>query len=215
MNETASRRPGQAALGRRGAAHRAGAAAVARFGHKADRRRRPAHAGRGCARSLRGGAAARRRMRRRSRPSAAQLLEREDAPSLRRVFNLTGTVLHTNLGRARAGRERRSQPPSTAMRYAVALEFDLGGGAARRARRSCARPALRADRRRGRARRQQQRRRRAARAQHASAPASEAIVSRGELIEIGGAFRMPDIMARAGARLVEVGTTNRTHLEGL
>ena len=90
-------------------------------------------------------------------------------PSQRRVFNLTGTVLHTNLGRALLA-EEAIEAAVAAMRSPTTLEYDLLGAG------------------------------------------RDVIVSRGELIEIGGAFRIPDIMARAGCRLVEVGTTNRTHL---
>src|SRR5688500_18437391 len=138
-----------------------------------------------------------------------QLVERE-RPSLRPALNATGVVLHTNLGRAPLAARAIQAIAETASgacnleydvesgdrgsRYvhAVALLRELTGAEDAIVVNNCASALVLA--------------------LNSLANRREAIVSRGELIEIGGSFRVPDIMAKSGATLVEVGTTNRTHL---
>jgi L-seryl-tRNA(Ser) seleniumtransferase len=141
---------------------------------------------------------------------AGAMLEEARRPRLRRVVNATGIILHTNLGRAPLAAAAIAAVAEVATGYAD-LEFDLADG--RRGSRHAAVSGLFR--------------------RLTGAPAAlvvnnnaaavllaltvvagdgEAIVSRGELVEIGGSFRIPDVVRQSGARLVEVGTTNRTRL---
>jgi L-seryl-tRNA(Ser) seleniumtransferase len=144
---------------------------------------------------------------------AGQVQERLHArqqPSLRAVFNLTGTVLHTNLGRAPLPEEALEALLRCAG-TAVNLEYDLDTGG--RGDRDVHVEALLCELT-GAAAATVVNNNAAAVLLILSALAArrEVLVSRGELVEIGGAFRIPDIMRQAGARLIEVGTTNRTRL---
>ena len=137
-------------------------------------------------------------------------VEHGEQASLRRVINATGVILHTGLGRAPLAPEARRAIENAAAGYCN-LEFDLDRG--RRGSRQSHVEALVCA---------------ASRSEAAAvvnnnaaavllmldtlARGREVVVSRGELVEIGGSFRIPDIIAASGARMREVGTTNRTHL---
>ena len=133
-----------------------------------------------------------------------------ERPHLRRVINATGVIVHTNLGRAPLADAAVDALRDAAGGYSN-LEYDLGAGErgsrhvhvtallreitgaeAAMAVNNCAAAVLLAS--------------------AALAGGRELVVSRGQLVEIGGSFRIPDVVAQSGARLVEVGTTNRTRL---
>src|SRR4051812_15221674 len=145
------------------------------------------------------------------RAEASALAAAAERPSLRRVINATGVIVHTNLGRAPLARSALDAVTEAATGYST-LEYDLSAGdrgsrhahvegllreltgaEAAIAVNNCASAVLLA-------------------AAALAGGGRELIVSRGQLVEIGGSFRIPDVVAQSGARLVEVGTTNRTRL---
>src|SRR5581483_11703744 len=122
-------------------------------------------------------------------------LRRALAPALRNVINATGVVLHTNLGRAPLASAAAEHISATATRF-TNLEFDLATGVGKDVatvvvNNNAAAVLL---------------------ALNTLGEGGEVVVSRGELVEIGGSFRIPEIMAKSGAVLREVGATNRTRL---
>jgi L-seryl-tRNA(Ser) seleniumtransferase len=136
---------------------------------------------------------------------------RATQPSLRRVINGTGVVLHTNLGRAPLARAALDAIADVAAGFSN-LEYDIENGTRGSRYVHCAgllreltgaEDALVVNNCAG----------ALVLVLDTLAHGRDAIVSRGELIEIGGSFRIPEIMEKSGARLVEVGTTNRTHLD--
>ena len=144
-------------------------------------------------------------------PEIIQRVSRRYEPTLRRVINGTGVILHTNLGRAPLSEKHMQQVTRVATGYSN-LEFNLqtgqrgsryqyvenllceltGAEAAMVVNNNAAAVLL---------------------ALHTIAKGQEVPVSRGELVEVGGKFRIPDVMEMSGAQIIEVGTTNKTHLE--
>ena len=141
---------------------------------------------------------------------ASAHLQQRLAPTLRRVINSTGVIIHTNLGRAPLSSAAQTAMTSVSQSYST-LEYDLPAG--KRGQRTVhaerllceltgAEAALIVNNNAG----------AVLLALAGMAQGCSVIISRGQLVEIGGGFRIPDVMEQGGARLIEVGATNRTHL---